>query len=171
VRASAPTACLLLLCGCWSSPPVGGQHTALQSLQRPLTPDLTTATFAARTGRLAATLEHLASEPGRATRAAAMPGRLLGDELARGDDLVDAATTIGGELGRGRDLGASAASVLDHLAGPAGDRGHHTTAAARLLGLDRPPLGEIDDRRHRTDPDDDGPEAGFWQRILRRLRL
>jgi hypothetical protein len=33
------------------------------------------------------------------------------------------------------------------------------------------PMGEIDDRRHRTRYDDDSPEATWWQRIKRRLRL
>lgn len=33
------------------------------------------------------------------------------------------------------------------------------------------PLPEIDDRRHRTDPQDDRPEASWWQRLRRRLRL
>ncbi len=39
----------------------------------------------------------------------------------------------------------------------------------RTLGLDRRPLGEPDDRRHRTDPWDNHPEAGWSSRILRRI--
>ncbi|MFY9343753.1 MAG: hypothetical protein WAT39_14790, partial [Planctomycetota bacterium] len=37
--------------------------------------------------------------------------------------------------------------------------------------LERPVLGEIDDRMHRTDPHDDHPEASLWQRFRRRLWL
>jgi hypothetical protein len=43
--------------------------------------------------------------------------------------------------------------------------------APYVLGLHRRPLGERDDRQHRTDPDDQRPEATLWQRIARRLRL
>lgn len=38
-----------------------------------------------------------------------------------------------------------------------------------ILWLHRRPLGEPDDYEHRTDPDDDGPEAGFVWRVLRRI--
>ena len=41
----------------------------------------------------------------------------------------------------------------------------------KLLGTSLHPLAEPDDRRHRTDPSDDRPEATFWQRLRRRLRL
>ncbi|MBL8754526.1 MAG: hypothetical protein JNK15_14575 [Planctomycetes bacterium] len=33
----------------------------------------------------------------------------------------------------------------------------------------RRPLAEIDDARHRTDPNDRRPETSFWQRLRRRL--
>jgi len=46
-----------------------------------------------------------------------------------------------------------------------------TAKLPAVFGLDRRPLGEIDDREHRTDPHDDRPEATLWQRIARRLRL
>ena len=41
----------------------------------------------------------------------------------------------------------------------------------KLLGTSLHPLAETSDRRHRTDPSDDRPEATFWQRLRRRLRL
>jgi hypothetical protein len=40
-----------------------------------------------------------------------------------------------------------------------------------MLGLERRPIGEIDDREHRTDPHDDRPEMSFGERLLRRLGL
>ena len=40
-----------------------------------------------------------------------------------------------------------------------------------VLGLHRRPLSERDDRQHRTDPDDARPEAGWLQRVARRLQL
>ncbi len=42
---------------------------------------------------------------------------------------------------------------------------------AGTLVIPTRPLPEIDDRRHRTDPNDDRPEASWWQRLRRRLRL
>lgn len=43
-------------------------------------------------------------------------------------------------------------------------------AAEFVFGRHRP-MGELDDRRHRVDPHDDHPEAGWWHRLRRRLRL
>lgn len=40
-----------------------------------------------------------------------------------------------------------------------------------VLGLHRRPLGELDDRQHRTDPFDARPAAGWLARINRRLLL
>lgn len=40
---------------------------------------------------------------------------------------------------------------------------------AFLLGLERRPMGEPDDRRHRTSPYDDRPERSLWYRLARRL--
>ena len=43
-------------------------------------------------------------------------------------------------------------------------------ALLRFVWPDQP-LGELDDRRHRTRYDDDHPEATILQRLQRRLRL
>ncbi len=40
---------------------------------------------------------------------------------------------------------------------------------ARLLAFDQRALGEQRDLPHRTDPDDDGPEPGWLERIFRRI--
>jgi hypothetical protein len=47
---------------------------------------------------------------------------------------------------------------------------HDLDRTPEYLQLDRPPLGEPDDRRHRTDAADDAtPEASLLSRLLRRL--
>lgn len=46
-----------------------------------------------------------------------------------------------------------------------------TEQMPRLLWLERQPMEEHDDSRHRTDPDDVHPEASLWRRILRRLGM
>jgi len=56
-----------------------------------------------------------------------------------------------------RDFAQAIADDLDH--------------AIRLLGPPERALNEIDDRRHRTDPDDDRPERSLLDRLLRRLGL
>jgi len=92
-----------------------------------------------------------------------------------------------------RDEGKRAAAVPAQLrAGAAFELGRRPTAAGRmlpdlhkweqdladdldlsmrLLGTSRHPMGEISDREHRTDPNDDRPELTFWQRLRRRLRF
>ena len=46
---------------------------------------------------------------------------------------------------------------------------HAIERAPEVLGTGRRALPEHDDRRHRTDPSDDGPEASWAYRILRRI--
>jgi len=41
--------------------------------------------------------------------------------------------------------------------------------AARMIGIEQPPMIEISDRVHRTDYKDERPELTFWQRLARRL--
>lgn len=173
MRASAPIACTaLLLSACWSTPEVGRPRTAAQSLQRPLDPDFTTASFAARTRRLGSVFHRLIQEPGRAARAATAPGRALRSELARAEDLPATATGfVHREAYRTGSLHDDVGEVVHEVAAVEGDFDGHRTALARLLNVDDAPLGEISDRRHRTDPADERPEATLWQRILRRLRL
>ncbi len=173
MRTSAPIACAGLLLGaCWSPPEPGRPRTPLQSLQRPLAPDLTTAAFAARTHGLAAALARLAAEPARIGTAVPVAGRLVAGEYTRAVDLPAAtAGLVHAAADRAAALPGSAGGVLRHVAAADGDREHHVAATVRLLGVDRQPLGEIGDRQHRTDPDDDRAEAGLWQRLVRRLRL
>ena len=89
-------------------------------------------------------------------------GRLAGLEQS-GRRLASA------EFDRLRDLPRSA--VFD-LASPQ-SMGRRLRSGLRtlptVLGLDRQPLAEPDDLRHRTDPDDDHPQASFIARIWRRV--
>lgn len=172
VRAAIACAALLPFGGCWSAPELGAVRTPVQSLRRPLEPDLTTAAFAARGRRLSHVLDELTGEPGRAADLTAVPGRLLHTELTRSRELPGTATKLlGGEARRAARLADGTGMLWDRLLEPEGDDTHHVTATARLLGIDRAPMGEISDRRHRTDPADDRPELSLWQRLVRRLRL
>lgn len=162
----------LLLIGCATEPELGAPRTFAQSVQRPLQPDFITPAFAARTQRLAATARRLWDEPERAARLPDTIARIADGEPGRAADVpataADVATDEAWRLGVLRD---DAGPVAGRLLGARGDRPHRRAAAAHLLGVARPPLGEIDDHRHRTDPDDDRPEATLLERVVRRLRL
>ncbi|MBX3463362.1 MAG: hypothetical protein KF830_09335 [Planctomycetes bacterium] len=166
-----PLALGLLLAACVAPPEPGVRPTALQSLQRPLVPDLTPAAFTTRMHGLAFVLGELAEEPARLHRALSTPERVLAGTTRRADALAeDVVAAPRAELGRLADLEPNARAVGPLLL-PDGDAAHRRAAAARLLGVAKPPLDEISDRHHRTDPDDDAPEMALPERVLRRLRL
>jgi hypothetical protein len=163
---------VLLCAACWSPPEPGRPRTPLQSLQRPLQPDLSTASFAARTRRLAAMFVQMTGEPGRIQKTVPVAERLFAGEVARTGRLPATATWIvHDEADRTAALQGDAGDLLHEVVTPEGDGDRHAAIGARLLGIDRRPLGEIDDRQHRTDPDDNRAEATLWQRLVRRLRL
>lgn len=81
---------------------------------------------------------------------------------------ADVAAAVAHEFGRARDLGRV------FLPLPSPDRwsvvfAEDLASLGVVLGLDRRPLGEPDDREHRTSPDDERPEKSWWQRLQRRL--
>lgn len=92
-----------------------------------------------------------AGEAARASRPLDRGQRLFARELARAPTLPTALLPSSSTLGQ-------------HLADGLGRVGE-------LLLPARPMLPDRADRRHRTDPADDRPEAGWWQRLRRRLRL
>jgi hypothetical protein len=107
-----------------------------------------------------------ASELARTGRLA-RAGSIAGAETQRLPALLDTAHAVGAaELARrpqplrlvptARRLGQDVADGL-------------VTGWQLLAG--RRPLGEPDDREHRTDPTDERPEATWWQRVRRRLWL
>jgi hypothetical protein len=93
-----------------------------------------------------------------------------GLELQRLGVAKDATTDLlSRELDRaGKMPEAKGLSVLDPSQDLAELRGA-MLLLPRTLSLDRRPLGEPDDRQHRTDPWDNHPEAGWSSRILRRV--
>lgn len=98
------------------------------------------------------TLNLLAAEPGRAATLADDASALVGSETARLGNL--ARPPHRAEFDPRRTLARLRASLRRLPA---------------LLQLDRRALGEPDDRQHRTDPDDDHPEASWFARLARRL--
>ena len=166
----APLCLLILLAGCISQPELQEPTSATTGVRGVLATDLSRTSFARRTNAigentvslfarelsrpLTANWGHVAEAPDRRlTGMARTAGELSGlatrsrlhhaDELARELSLNNAA----------HDLGETMANM------------------PILLRNDRRAMGEIDDKRHRTDPFDDTPEASLVDRLLRRLRL
>ena len=95
--------------------------------------------------------------------------RVLHDELQR-------VTAVPGRLRAGAtaELGrrpTAADRMLPDLHKWEQDLADDLDLSMRLLGTSQHPMGEISDREHRTDPNDDRPELTFWQRLRRRLRF
>lgn len=158
----------LALASACSAPSTDRRRTAWQSAQRVLAIDFGEGALARRAQRLAKVEKALEREGHRAAGLAGSLAAALPDEVPR----VAAATNRAeawwaSEWRRQPDLpravlptshafGQAVADDLDHL-------------GALLVG--RRPLPEIDDRAHRTDPNDVHPEATWWQRLQRRLWL
>jgi hypothetical protein len=122
----------------------------------------------------------------RVAHVGALPERLhtgASSELARVGDLPPPAPLVANETTRlvdasrtAKHLAANEASRRPNLpdvvlpdAGTFGQALADALADLPALLWPRRPMGEIDDRRHRTDPADDRPEASLWQRLRRRL--
>lgn len=104
----------------------------------------------ARAGELAPSLDGVPDELRRVPALQARGTQMAATELRRRPDLD-------GVLPEPRQLGQDLADALVEVPAHA--------------GLLQAPMGEPDDRRHRTDPDDDRPERSLWQRLSRRLWL
>ena len=161
---------LAALTGCITDSRHRSARGPLHGVESWLTPDFGVENFARRADRLAQVGPHAAAEAARAGHLtvvpskvverdakafAGMPERLSGivaSELERRPHLRSVAV-----MGTPDEVAARLAANLANL--PA------------MLGLERRPLGEIDDREHRTDPHDDRPEKSFGERLLRRLGL
>jgi hypothetical protein len=110
----------------------------------------------------------LAAEAGRVPELARTPAAIAGDEGRRVRTAVASGETV-------------AANELDRRPAPqrllpsahrvGQDVADDLVLAAQLTAGARRPLGEIDDREHRTDPGDARPERTWWQRVRRRLWL
>lgn len=111
---------------------------------------------------------------------------VVGAEAARAGELPSPSTTLAAELQRVDDARAAAAATVAVVArkprpvpkqlrtDPAQWAADLVEALATLpaaLHLESRAMGEANDRRHRTDPTDDRPEASLAQRLARRLRL
>lgn len=109
----------------------------------------------------------LARSARRAVSAAAgevagAPGRMADSSVAILDDTIRRLDHFSDPPATWRLLGPDrAARRLRHVA----------EDWPRLLLLDKPVLPHPDDRRYRTDPYDDRPEAGWLERILERLGI
>lgn len=158
-------------CGCYAAPELGAPKSPVHSLQRTLSPDFSTSSAAARSHSVSRALAHFAAEPARAGAIPGTAGEVVGAESARVGSLPGSAANLARTEVQ-RPVGEGVANVIEGAPDQAARRLQHAMhRAPEVLGADRRPLGEIDDYRHRTDPNDLEPEATFWQRIRRRLRL
>jgi hypothetical protein len=160
-------ALLLVLAACSAPPvPMRAPHSPLTALERVLAIDFR-AQSRARWASLPELAASAAAELARTRDFATGLGKLP-DELQRLPAArTDAARLAAAELRRRPDL----APVVPEPRRLGQDLADALVEAPAHLGLTKPPLGEPDDRRHRTDPDDDRPERSLWQRLSRRLWL
>lgn len=162
-----------LLAGCASSPDPGPARDPLGKVTRLLAIDFSPQAATRRVGSfrrlLGVPLEETRRVPALVSTAVAAPARAV-----RRADALPAALgrAVAGGLARGVAFTRPSPVLLEALPSP--ERFAATTARdlerlGFLLGLERRPLPEFDDRRHRTDPYDDRPEKTLWQRLSRRV--
>lgn len=97
-------------------------------------------------------------------------GELLAAEVGRLSPLSASARTLtGAEVARLATLRHSTAWSAVDVGPRLGMLRQDLRSLPATLQLDRRMLAEQDDFRHRTDPADDHPEAGFVPRLLRRI--
>ena len=158
---------MLLAAGCVSEPQPGSPD-AIESARRLIVGEFRGTAGSARLRRVAA----LPRAVGRELRRPADWRRVtaaVDREAARASQAVTRAREGVGAVFARRpadidrwllDVHAFERDIADDLA-----------LSMRLIATSLHPLGEISDRRHRTDPRDDRPEKTFWQRLRRRLGL
>lgn len=158
-----------LLCACLTAcaAPPGRPHSPVTSAQRVLAIDFAPAVVARRSQALQRLPAHVAGEAGRAGQLAHVPAAAASEMTRVAKAPPRAAALAGDELARRPDLTTVVPSP-DKLGQRLSD---DLGAMPAYLGIRHRPLREIDDREHRTDPDDDRPEKSMWERISRRLVL
>jgi hypothetical protein len=158
--------------GCYAPPPIEAPKNPWTGVKRVFEWDLSTPGFARRSHHIENTVVELAHEPEPAAGIAETSRDLLQTEATRVASVAPDAERIAvAELTR-----RPSSRTVDEVLLDEPERVAHLVDDARtdlpvLLVIAHRPLGEIDDKRHRTDPDDDRPEATMWQRIARRLGL
>ena len=169
-RAILPLLCLLPT-GCYTAPELKAHPSWPERIQRVFASDFSTTGWARRSEALRRPFTAVPGELLRVERFKTVPAAAA-ESVARAGERIPqtVATLAANELERPLNARTSVFARLapDRIAH---DVGEAAASVPHVLGLDRRPLGEIDDREHRTDPHDDRPEATLWQRIARRLRL
>ncbi len=165
-----PTCLLLALTACVGKPELAEPTSATTGARSLLAEDFSKATFARRTSAVADRTVSLFAGEFRSfdsmswERLTTAPDRRLEGLGRTAGKVADLAT---------RRRFAHAEDLTQELSLPRAAHDVSETLASMpiLLATDRQPLGEIDDKRHRTDPFDDSPEASLIDRLRRRLRL
>jgi hypothetical protein len=173
VSSLCPHAALLccLLAGCYAAPRLGESNTPLARVENTLARDLSTAGLLARFDNVTRHVAGLGSEFGRLQHIEPRATGLASASVAKFTAMPAKAASLGqSELGRWQreEIPASLTPDLDRWSRTLADR---LANVPRFLGLDHLPMGEPNDLEHRTDPHDERPEATFWARVRRRLRL
>ncbi len=162
---------LAVLPGCFAAPDLGAPRDGLTGVKRVLAPDFEVNHAARRANGLSRLGPGIVAEAQRAGRLTATPTTLVEHDAravaALPHRLVNLAAL---DLARG----AAAPTQAVRLVVPNHFAEHLANDLAEVpvwFGLAHRPFGELDDRRHRTDPYDDRPEASLWTRLRRRLWL
>ena len=165
------TACLWaggLASGCVSEPRIE-ETGLLASARRLLAVEASPRAARRKIGELTYWRRQLAAEASRLPRLARRPGPPLRDEFGRVARLSGRARELA-DAAR-RRLPPNVGVLLPDPAELGRELAEDTAFVMLMFGAGKRPLGEYDDREHRTDFRDDRPEATLWQRIARRLRL
>jgi len=159
----------LLLAGCYAAPEFGVHDTWLTRAGHVFASDFSVAGWKHRSDGFARAVAAVPGEVDRVQRLEPLATAIAHSTVQRAVLVPQhAMTLVTTEAARPAHLRSPDFTRL----GP--DRIAHDVAEAlagvpMLLGFDRRPLGEWDDREHRTDPHDDRPEATLWRRVARRL--
>ena len=166
-----PSAIVLLLTLTACAAPPEGAHNPVAGAQRVLAVDFSPSVIARREQSIQRLPGHVAHEAQRASRFGEIPTDAT-RELSRTARVPRTTSTIASsEVDRAGDIPDAVAEIVpspEELGQRISDDIGNTPA---YLGMTHRPLREIDDREHRTDPDDDRPEKTLWQRLARRLGL
>lgn len=159
---------LVALGGCYATPPLGAPKTPATVLQRVFASDLSTAGFADRWHGATALLQVVAHEPTRLDHSKDRAETIAGHEATR---LAHAAPRLRQLTGTELAHQPSPSTLRVLLPNRSVRLERSLVRDTRQFAFGTTFLGDIDDERHRTDPDDDAPEATLLARLCRRLRL
>lgn len=173
VPAAAAAVLAALVAGCRGQPttrsprPLDAPVTALRRLHEEFT---STEAIAARLDSLRERVPSFLPDGSEYHDIARTLGQIAGREAeSLGRLPPHVARWLDDQTGSLVDLQESSAVLVGMVTADVPDLRQSVAELPLVLHVEHRPLGEPDDLRHRTDPDDDHPEASFTARLLRRI--